>query len=204
MTQSVFEIDGAIWVTLAELAKRKGVTRPTIGEKVKRLRDKGLLETRKQGRNVLVNAAAYDLAVGEAGDAVKETAAATVAQAQTKSPALRDAQTDLAMYNAELARMKVEQRAGKLIDASDLADALSLIFSAAAGVVHDLGSYSDRIKKAHEENPFNGMSKELKKIANELSLLISEKISEIEKVHGKKAGLKPDAKRQRQAERVLM
>ncbi|KQV32252.1 hypothetical protein ASC97_01250 [Rhizobium sp. Root1203] len=55
-----------IWITIAELARRKNITRQSAGERVARLERGGFLVTRSEGvgRKRYVDLAAYDRAVG--------------------------------------------------------------------------------------------------------------------------------------------
>ena len=88
-------LSSGLWVSITQLAELKGVGKPWISERVKALESAGRIRTKIEGRSKLVNLAQYDRAVGETGDAVKEGAAATRAEAEgaagdDKNPALRD------------------------------------------------------------------------------------------------------------------
>lgn len=101
----------AVWVTCAELARRRGVSRPAITKRVDQLEADGKVVTRREGRSRLVDLAAFDRAVGETGDAVKEQAAATVRETAAKaSPAMRDAQTERAQYEARIKALDLADR----------------------------------------------------------------------------------------------
>lgn len=101
----------AVWVTCAELARRRGVSRPAITKRVDQLEADGKVVTRREGRSRLVDLAGFDRAVGETGDAVKEQAAATVRETAAKaSPAMRDAQTERAQYEARIKALDLADR----------------------------------------------------------------------------------------------
>ena len=70
-------VAGGVWVTYAELARRRGVSRAAITKRVTRLAAEQRVETRAEGSSRLVELASFDRAVGEAGDAVKTLAAET-------------------------------------------------------------------------------------------------------------------------------
>lgn len=109
-------VDGGLWITVAELARRKGVSKQTAAEKVNRLENEGRISTRKEGRSRLVELAAYDRAVGTFGDAVKEIGAQTKRDdASGENSALRDAQTDRAKYEARLKALDFAERSGLVI-----------------------------------------------------------------------------------------
>jgi hypothetical protein len=67
-----------LWLSISEIARRKGVANQTVHEKVSRLVAAGRLEKRPgKGREMLVDLAAYDQALGETTDLVHAQAAAT-------------------------------------------------------------------------------------------------------------------------------
>lgn len=112
-----------VWITIAELAKRKNVSRQTAHERVSKLESQGLVQTRMQGRSRLVELATYDRAVGQVGDAAREIGAETkrdmAAPAEPRTPAetgkLRDAQADRAQYEAKLKALEYAERIGQLV-----------------------------------------------------------------------------------------
>jgi DNA-binding MarR family transcriptional regulator len=118
-------LDNGLWLSVSALAKRKGTTKQTVSERVRRLVDAGLLETRPgANRAKLVNLAQYDRAVGQVGDPAKEAAAATKAEdaapETATDPRYRDAKALDAHYAAELKRLEFEERTGKLVPLADV------------------------------------------------------------------------------------
>jgi DNA-binding transcriptional ArsR family regulator len=111
--------DGApagMWVTVAELARLRKVSRQTISEKVTRLEKEGRVATRMEGRSRLVDLAAYDKAVGQVGDAAREVGAETKkTEAAPQNGALRDAQADRAQYDARLKALDYAERTRQLV-----------------------------------------------------------------------------------------
>jgi DNA-binding transcriptional ArsR family regulator len=108
------------WVTVAELARLRNVSRQTISEKVSRLEKEGRVKTRLEGRARYVDLAAYDRAVGFVGDASREIGAQTKkadATSSTLQPtgALRDAQADRAQYEARLKALDYAERTRQLV-----------------------------------------------------------------------------------------
>src|SRR5258708_27715445 len=97
-------LDVGLWETVARVARRKGITRQSLNERVDRLASEGLIKVRRAGRAKLINVAEFDRVVGEVGDAIKEGAAATRADDgdAEKNPALRDHQARAAQYTADL------------------------------------------------------------------------------------------------------
>lgn len=114
--QHSLPMDGGLWITVAELAQRKGVSRQTAAERVNRLEDEGRIATRREGRSRLVDLAAYDRAVGVVGDAAKEIGAQTKRdEGGGENSGLRDAQTDRARYEARLKALDFAERSGMVI-----------------------------------------------------------------------------------------
>lgn len=104
------------WMSIAELAQFKGVTKQTVSEKVIRLESEGLLKTRAGPKGTkLVNVGEYDYRIRETGDLAKEQAAAT-AQASFQDPALRDAQARKLRAEAALKTYELGERAGHLVN----------------------------------------------------------------------------------------
>lgn len=67
-----------LWLSISDLAARKGVAKQTIAERVTRFEAQGLLTSRPgRGRAKLVNLAEYDRVAGETTDLGREQGAAT-------------------------------------------------------------------------------------------------------------------------------
>ncbi len=106
----------AVWMTVAELARVKGVKRQSLSERIDRIERDGAVVTKRNGRSRLVDVAAYDRAVGQIGDAFREQATATrMNDGGSASPKLRDAQTDKLNYEARLKALDLAERTGKLV-----------------------------------------------------------------------------------------
>lgn len=101
---------GGVWISISELAGRKGITRQSAKERVDRLTEKGLIQTRADGRKRMVDLAAYDRAVGDVGDAYKEASAETKRETASAHKPLRDAQTERAQYDARLKALDLAER----------------------------------------------------------------------------------------------
>src|ERR1700751_4808334 len=81
MSQASFdtELDSGQWLSVAELARMKSLSRQSAHERVRRLVETGAPTIRGDGRSLRVNLAQYDLAIGSTGDAAREAGAATKA-----------------------------------------------------------------------------------------------------------------------------
>ena len=121
------DADGGLWLSISDLATRKGVTKQTIAERVARFEAAGRVQTRPgKGRTKLVNVAAYDRATGDLADFAKAQGAATRRNADPDDVAAPPAgaggdpvytreQARNMAYTADLKRMDIEERLGRLI-----------------------------------------------------------------------------------------
>ena len=104
------------WVSIADLARLKGISKQAVSKRVKRLADEKLIEVRPHGRELHVNLAQFDKAVGETTDpaqalrngAPEPEPETPVDPSYSKSKALRES------YQAENARLDLEERRGNL------------------------------------------------------------------------------------------
>lgn len=111
-----------LWVSVAELARLKGVSKQAVHKRVNRLAAEGLVSTRKQGRELHVNVAEFDRAVGETTDPAQAlrngkpatTAPDSNASSYTAARAAREG------YQAENARLDLEARLGRLVDRDEV------------------------------------------------------------------------------------
>lgn len=115
-----------LWVSISELATRKGVTKQTISERVGKLVTAGKLTTKPgKGKSKLVNLAEYDRGVGEITDLSKEQGAQTKAASKLEDATGRDPtfvseQSRRAGYEAELKRLDLEERLGRLREVDEI------------------------------------------------------------------------------------
>jgi len=151
--------DLGVWITISELAKRKGVSRQSAREKVDRLERDGLIETVQRGRNRLVELVSYDRAVGAVGDAIKETGAATKRGNVSLAPAapLRDAQTERAQYDAKLRALDYAERVGSLVAVKGPHGLEAALIKVTEDIIRDLGKpiswTQELMEKAREGEP---------------------------------------------------
>lgn len=111
-----------VWATISELARQHDVTPQSMRERVNRLADKHEGLTRKRGRNVLVDVAKFELAVGEDGDARRESAQETrrLMNDEPDAPAdrgnrFRDAQTERALIDARIKALELAKMQGQVV-----------------------------------------------------------------------------------------
>lgn len=118
MAEQTLSVDGSPipWVSIAELARVKKISRQAASKRIKRLEAEGLLSTRMNGQLREVDLAEYDRVVGQVGNAFKEQSAATKREEpEANSPKLRDAQADKANYEARLKALDYAERIGTVV-----------------------------------------------------------------------------------------
>lgn len=120
---------GGFWLSISDLAKRKGLSKQALAERVARFEAAGKVATRPgAGRAKLVNVAEFDRAAGEIGDLAREQGAATRRAAvipppptapprplDPDAPVYTVEQARNMAYKAELARLELEERQGKIV-----------------------------------------------------------------------------------------
>jgi DNA-binding transcriptional ArsR family regulator len=131
------------WLSVAELAKLKGLSRQTVTEKIDRLEREGKLQTRREGRSRLVELATYDRIVGQVGDASREIGAESKRGGKgqlNESGALRDSQAVRAQYEAKLKALDYAERTGQLVPVKGDHGVEAALMKVGDKVLRDLGA----------------------------------------------------------------
>lgn len=166
------ELDDGLWLSVTDLAARKGVRKSTISEKVTRLVADGRLTTRPgKGKAKLINVAEYDTAIGEVGDGAREQGAATkaamAAPAAPRLPAdgrLRDEQTRDRAYSADLKFIELERARGNLLPVADFDAVAEDAATRIADIVDGLQARDSELTAIAIKEGENGMRAALKRI----------------------------------------
>lgn len=128
-------MNDGVWLTVSEIARRKGVSHQAVSKRVKSLEADGKISPRPDGRRTLVDLVEYDRAVGDFGDGSREAAADTVRsakQGQASKPGsvpdgikpsvvpdgMRDAQLERVRYDAKMRALDFAERTGQLVPVS--------------------------------------------------------------------------------------
>lgn len=171
-----------VWVTCAELAKRKGISRQAATKRVAQLENDGKIETRRDGRSRLVDLAAYDKAVGEVGDAVKEHAAETSRERSAASPKMREAQIERAQYEARLKALDLAERQGQLLPIAGvhgIEAAAATIGEVLARDLDGLARHAEDILTAGTKEGVVGARRALKEIAAKIRAKVTDSLARI-------------------------
>ncbi|WOJ90457.1 hypothetical protein RZS28_03945 [Methylocapsa polymorpha] len=160
---STAELDD-FWIGINELARQKGIAASVMSRRITKLEAQGLLETRLGPRNSkLVNLVAYDRIRSETRDAIREGVQdreslvappdrmapfAASAGADPNDKSLAREQARRMSYQAELSRLDLEERLGKLIAVEDVSAAMSECAEAIVRGLEQLPSRADEIAAA--------------------------------------------------------
>jgi DNA-binding IscR family transcriptional regulator len=178
-------VEAGLWLSVSEIARQKDKSRQAIAKRVDSLVEAGLLETRPgPGGTKLVNLAQFDRAVGEVGDAFKEAAAETRAEAEIDitspaSPVLRDHQSRAAQYTADLKFLDLEERLGRLVPIEEAKTGGIKIGEAVVRIIGRLPTYAEAMTAVAVKDGVQGSRGLFKDIERELRVAIAEAIGEI-------------------------
>lgn len=191
-------VDGA-WVSITELAKLKGLGKAAISERVAGFVAKGLLSTKPgKGKVKLVNLAAFDRVAGETTDLAKAAGAETKRQHAAPLPSdplapiyTAEQARDMA-YRAEMRRMDLEERQGKILQVADVAAAVTMAGEAIVRAIDQLPSLADDIAAAVAQSGAAGARTLLKAKARETRELMARELSNVLKLAPPAATQAPD------------
>lgn len=140
---------GELWVSLAELARIKGVTRQSVSRRLKRLNRSGAISIRRTGRGgVMVRLAEWDMVtrtfsdLGHLADGDDGPPEAGVGTAYTQ------ALTRKVRYEADLKQIELDRRRAELLDARDVSGAMAQCHTAIAGVLSHIPDFADDLADA--------------------------------------------------------
>lgn len=153
-----------LWLTITELAERKGVGKPTISERVSRFEARGLITTRPgKGKAKLVNLAEYDRVAGEVTDLAREQGAATRRQdalpaeptplpspgaAAGTDPVYTREQARKMAYSADREKIALGEALKVLVPVDRLAEEAQLLFAPMVSRLDRLESRADEVAVA--------------------------------------------------------
>lgn len=184
MSQASFdsELDSGLWLSVAELARTKNVSRQSVHERVRRLVETGELTTRGEGRSLRVNLAQYDLAIGSTGDSAREAGAATRAMIDVDAPtssAFRDAQTREKQYAADLKYLELQQRLGELVPLAEVREGGRKIAESILKIVTRLPTHAEALAAASTKAGIPQVRSELNSIVHNMRVEIADALGVI-------------------------
>lgn len=170
-----------VWLSVSDLAQAKGVSKQAVAKRVSRFEALGESLTRPGDRGTkLVNVAAYDRLVGETGDIFRTQAPTPRAPAQLPDDSDADpARSSLASeqarrvsYQAELSRLDLEERLGKLVPVSEVVEAMTKSARAIVRAVDLLPTRADDLAAAVAKDGSTGARRVLRDMARDLRMTL--------------------------------
>lgn len=156
-------------LSIADIARRKGVSKQAISKRVARLEQLGQIATHKGPRGtVLVSLAEYDRAVGETSELAhvqapqpKVTAVADAEHSYTREQAREKA------YAADLKKLDLDERLGKLVPIEHVQQAAVRLAETLVRLLDQLPTRSDDIAAAVGKEGSPGARRVLKEIGRD-------------------------------------
>ena len=170
------------WLTVSELAASRGLAKASVSERLKRLQAQGVdISTMPgKGNRLLVNVAEYDRAVGTSGDPARALA--------TKAP-LPDAggaehvytreQAREKAYKADLAKLDLDERLGKLVAVEALAAAAGGVAEAMVRAIDQMPGRAEDLAAAVAKDGMTGARAALKTFARELRETLARELARL-------------------------
>jgi len=153
MVDTVDPVDGdenGLWLTLAEVARRRGVSRAPISKRVKRLEESGSIKTRPgRGGTTMVELAAFDLATNETTP-LDEDQPARKTHSQ-RSPKPQGPAADKVRYEAALRRLDYEERIQNLLPIKHVEDAMCRAGEGIVRAIEQLPNFTAELMAATRE-----------------------------------------------------
>ncbi|MFL9827204.1 MarR family transcriptional regulator [Rhodoplanes sp. SY1] len=181
--------NGGLWLTISEIARRRGVDKAGVSRRVSRLVRDGKLSTRPGPRGTkLVNLAAYDHALGETTDfdkvlgaetrrllAEPEAAGDVAAPLPTadagEAGRLRTAKADREVYEAELAKLALAEKRKLVLPIAGkhgIEEAMVRVAQKMVAVIDRLPARAGDIAAAATREGEFGVRKLLKELAHQM------------------------------------
>ena len=163
-------IEAGAWLSVSDLAASRGLAKATVSERVSRLVQAGLVSVRPgAGRTKLVNVAEFDRAVGDTTD-LGQAASAKVAKAAepSNSGAYTAEQARHMAYKADLARLDLEERLGKLVPVDQLSAACRKVAEVCVRQLGGLPGRADAMAAAVAKDGVTGARSLFRQIEVEL------------------------------------
>jgi DNA-binding MarR family transcriptional regulator len=188
-----------LWLSVSELAARRGLHKTSVSERVANFEAKGLLTTRHgKGRSKLVNVAEFDRAAGIATDITRQLNGggslqppAPAPDAEPKDPTASETLTRenarRAAYTADLAHLELQERLGKVVRREDVMDATCAVGDVMVRLIDELPSHHAEIAEAVGQDGAAGARALLKRIAFDLREKVAAELSALAAPKGSEA-----------------
>jgi hypothetical protein len=171
----------ANWITVSALAERLGISKQSLSERVCRMEERQQLQTRRQGREKLVDADEFHRVSAQTQDAVRALNGSTAKRRQRQHPPAKAARSDSrkplesagnglaqeqarrASYSADLLKMQLDERLGQLLPRRDVESAMIECATALTRVINKIPEHADVLAAAVAKDGAAGARCALKK-----------------------------------------
>lgn len=188
MTDDAGAIEG-YWLTISELAKLRGVDKGGLSRRIARLVELGLLATRPaKGGRKLVNVAEFDRVTEENTDAVRALNGATggmntgAPQSAPGDPHLGREQARRAAYEADLKKLDLDERLGKLIPIEEARLAMERCAAEVVRVIDQMPAQAEDNAAAVAKDGTNGARNFLRQLARDQREALARAMSRLAEV----------------------
>jgi hypothetical protein len=182
---SAAEKDDGDWVSVTDLAQARGVSHQAISKRVRSLKRRGNLPTRRDGKAVLIHRPTFDALAAASHDPaqdlrnrakppqivpakeVTETVATAIGAPQ--AGAYDDAAAREKNAKAAMAEIELERRRGELVRARDLEDAAAVVGTAVSQRLAGLKALAGQLYAASKGGE------------DALRVMLAEKVAEIQR-----------------------
>jgi DNA-binding MurR/RpiR family transcriptional regulator len=172
----------AVMLSIADLAKREGVSKAAVSRKVKRLRPNGLqVELDEQQRVALVNSVQYDQLRGRFADPSKAQAPLQRELPEPQSETYEEARRQLTWVEAERAKLKLEAEQKLYVRVEELEVAVDRVSERIVETVDQLLQAADDLSAAVARDGVHGLRAALKKLAFEMKTDIADSLAALAK-----------------------
>ena len=191
MDEAAPNMTDAGWVSISELARLKGLGKAAVSERVSGFVAKGLLSTKPgKGKVKLVNLAAFDRVAGETTDLARAAGAETKRlnlapaappqpPADPLAPVYTAEQARHMAYKAESAKLDLEERQGKILQAAAVAAAITMAGEAIARAVDQMPALADDLAAAVAQTGAAGARTLLKARARDIRELMARELAAV-------------------------
>jgi hypothetical protein len=187
------------WMTVSALADRLGISKQSLSERICRMEERQQLQTKRQGREKLVDADEFDRVSAQTHDAVRTLNGSTAKRRHRPQPAAKPARSDSrrplegagnvlaqeqarrASYSADMLKLALDERLGQVLARRDVENAMVDCATALTRVINKMPEHADALAAAVAKDGAAGARRALKEfglnlrteLAAEMKLLIA-------------------------------
>jgi len=172
LTETGAKVDGdGEWVTQAELARLKNVSKQAISKRWKRFKAERLINPKREGRSELVLLAEWDTVANETTDPARLLPSSTAQESRpaeasdegpSGDPKYTAERTRSASYEADLKRIKLERELGRLLPTDQVVEAMARCAEQIVRDIDQLPALADDVAAAMAQSGVAGVKQILK------------------------------------------